>query len=660
MTPGFHVGAPSLHVKPSLSTNGDLPAAARHSISRAAEHLLSLQHPDGYWCALLTADSTLESDYILLQLWLNPPTGGVWNPPDRGRINRAVNRILSRQLPDGGFNIYVKGPSEISASVKAYFALKLAGLAYDDVRLVRLRERILALGGLQAANSYTKVNLSLFDLYPREGTPSIPPEILLLPGKLLYQMSSWSRAIVVSLAIVHAHDPKRPVPTGFNLDELLIPGKSTTFEGNDPWLSWRKTFVHSDRILKLWERYGFARIRKAAIRKCEHWMLEHMKHSDGLGAIYPPMQYSIMALDVLGYAADHPVLVEAIRQFEHLIVDDGETMFFQPCFSTVWDTAIGAYALGEAGYSQSRALQKSCDWLLQREIRRHGDWSVKRPYTEPSGWAFEFQNDWYPDIDDTAMVLLAFPHLRASDARAQAATRQRAIAWLLAMQSRDGGWAAFDVDNNWEILTHVPFADHNAMLDPTCADITGRTLEALAANGFDRDYPACRRAIDYLIRTQQMDGSWYGRWGVAYIYGTCFALRGLHAMREDDHEPYIQRANEWLRSIQNPDGGWGESCASYDNELFTGAESTPSQTAWALMGLLAGGDTGSSSVRHGFEYLIAHQMEDGAWHEELATGTGFPKVFYLNYHYYRLYFPLLALASFVKENSVGTAAQAVA
>jgi squalene-hopene/tetraprenyl-beta-curcumene cyclase len=624
--------SPTLHVRDALLV------AAQQKIQQAAAHLVSLQHGDGYWCALLTADTTLESDYILLQLWMHPPVDGVWNPPDRGRINRAAERILSRQLPDGGFNIYVKGPSEISASVKAYFALKLAGMPVDDSRMTKLRERILALGGMQAANSYTKVNLSLFDLYPREGTPSIPPEVMLLPGKLLYQMSSWTRAIVISLAIVHAHDPKRPVPAGFNLDEIFVPGKSTAFESNDSWLSWRKTFVQSDKILKLWDRYGFARIRKAALRKCEHWMLERMKHADGLGAIYPPMQYSIMALDVLGYPENSPVRAEAVRQFEKLMVDDGKTLFFQPCFSPVWDTAIASYALSESGYpGADAALAKAAGWLRAREIRRKGDWSMKRPWTEPSGWAFEFQNDWYPDIDDTAMVMLAFPRLT-----------RRAIDWLLAMQSKDGGWAAFDVDNNWEILTHVPFADHNAMLDPTCADITGRTLEALAANGFDRNNPACRRAIEYLIRTQESDGSWYGRWGVAYIYGTCFALRGLRAMREDDHEPYIQRGNEWLRSIQNPDGGWGESCASYDNDIYTAAASTPSQTAWALLGLMAGGDTCSSSVRQGIEYLVETQAADGAWGEELATGTGFPKVFYLNYHYYRLYFPLLALAEFVR------------
>ncbi len=641
---------------PTLQANEALLAGAGEKIHQAAELLLSLQHQDGYWCALLTADTTLESDYILLQLWLHPPVNGVWTPPSRAQIQRAVNRILSRQLRDGGFNIYHDGPSEISACVKAYFALKLAGVEYDGDPLTRLRKRIMALGGIHAANSYTKVNLSLFDLYPRELTPSIPPEIMLLPGKVLYQMSSWTRAIVISLAIVHSSNPKRPVPSGFNLDELEGEYSLQGDEINAEFISWRKTFLQTDKILKLWEKFGHVRSRRAAVKKCEHWMLERMKFSEGLGSIYPPMQYSIMALDVLGYAADHPVRMDAIHHFERLIVNDGDSMFFQPCFSPVWDTAIGGYALCEAGVTAAQpALTKAVDWLLDLEIRRKGDWSVKRPDTEPSGWAFEFRNDWYPDIDDTAMVMLAMPHLRASDPAKQAAVSRRAINWLLAMQSSDGGWAAFDVDNNWQILTHVPFADHNAMLDPTCADITGRTLEALAANGLDRTHPACKRGIDYLIGSQQADGSWYGRWGVAYIYGTCFALRGLASMKEDDHEFYIQRANEWLRSIQNSDGGWGESCASYDQGQYVGTKSTPSQTSWALLGLLAGGDTHSTSVLHGIEYLISTQGKDGSWNEDLATGTGFPKVFYLNYHYYRLYFPLLALAAFVKTQSAEAA-----
>lgn len=617
-------------------------------MDRAAAYLTGLQARDGHWCAELTADSTLESDYILFQLWLYPPQNGKWEPQTRSLVDKAAHSILDRQLPDGGFNIYVGGPSEVSASVKAYFALRLAGLTPDDPRMIRLRDRILALGGIQAANSYVKVNLSLFDMYPREHCPSIPPEVTLLPFDFLYQMSSWTRAIVVSLAIVHAAHPRRPVPAGLDLNELWLPGVNPAFPRDDRWFSWRNTFLAVDRLLKWWELHGLKSVRRRAIERAKDWMIERLHDSDGLGAIYPPMMYSVMALDVLGYPADHPLRAEALRQFNSLMVDDGERFFFQPCFSPVWDTSIAAYALAEAGGSGA-SLRRAADWLLAREIRRTGDWSVKRPGTEPSGWAFEYANAFYPDIDDSAMVMLALSESTASDGGAQKACQRRALEWLLAMQSADGGWAAFDADNNWGFLSYVPFADHNAMLDPACPDITGRVLEALAAHGVPHEHRAVRRGVDWLVRHQEADGSWYGRWGVAYIYGTCFALRGLAASGENDREAHILRAGEWLRSIQNADGGWGESCASYDNGTFTPAPSTPSQTAWALLGLIAGGDPDSLSVRHGIEYLLETQKPDGSWDEELATGTGFPKVFYLNYHLYKDYFPLLALASFVKH-----------
>jgi squalene-hopene/tetraprenyl-beta-curcumene cyclase len=634
---------------PTLAPSIPLKDSVLDAARRASDFLLSQQRRDGHWCALLTADTTLESDFILFQLWLYPPVNGVWQPETRVQVDRAARSIWARQLPDGGFNIYDKGPSEVSASVKAYTALKLAGYPAGDKRMIALRRCILNLGGVQSANSYTKVNLSLFGLYPRDCCPSIPPEIMLMPGKLLYQMSAWTRTIIVSLAIVHAHNPQRPVPKGFNLEELHLPGKSYEFAADDSWLTWRKAFVHSDKILKLWEKYGFARIRRSAIRKCEHWMVERFKYSDGLGAIYPPMMYAVMALDVLGYPPNHAVRVEALRQFNNLMCDSPDRFFVQPCFSPIWDTAIAAYALAEAGETPAARLASATDWMISKEIRRTGDWSVKRPTTEPSGWAFEYNNEHYPDIDDTAMVLLAFSSAQGTNSLKQRASTTRAVNWLLDMQGRDGGWAAFDVDNNWQFLNNVPFADHNAMLDPNCADITGRVLEALVAHGVGQDHPAVRRGVEWLERNQESDGSWYGRWGVAYIYGTCFALRGLAAAGEDNHEPHIQRANEWLRSIQNADGGWGESCASYDNGIYTGAHSTPSQTAWALMGLIAGGDTYSSSVLNGIRYLVNTQRPDGNWDEDLSTGTGFPKVFYLNYHNYRISFPLIALAAFSKH-----------
>jgi squalene-hopene/tetraprenyl-beta-curcumene cyclase len=399
--------------------------------------------------------------------------------------------------------------------------------------------------------------------------------------------------------------------------------------------------------LKFWDKYGSKSLRRQAIHEAERWMLERTHSSDGLGAIYPPMMYIIMALDLLGYDRQHPDFVEAENQFNSLLVDDGERFFFQPCFSPVWDTAIAAYALAVAGQAPKEALERTADWLLSKEVRRKGDWSVKRPATEPSGWYFEFANEFYPDIDDSAMVLLALAGAQASNPPAQEACTQRALDWLLSMQSKDGGWAAFDVDNNWTALSEVPFADHNAMLDPTCPDITGRVLEALCACGLDREHAAVRRGVEYLIRTQEQDGSWYGRWGVDYIYGTFLALRGLRAAGENDREAHVLRAAEWLRSIQNADGGWGESCASYDNNCFAPAGSTASQTAWAVLGLLASGDWRSQSATSGMEYLLATQRRDGSWHEELATGTGFPKVFYLTYHLYRQSFPLLALAEFL-------------
>ena len=651
-------------MSPRAQVHGSLVDAGAQAARKATSWLLQQQYEQGYWWADLTADSTLESDFILLELWLHPPVGGVWNPPSRPLIDKAVRAVLDRQLPDGGFNIYPQGPSEISATVKAYFALKLAGGAEGlsqqefTAALDKAKARILALGGIQAANSYTKINLSLFNLYPREGCPAVPPEMVLLPGNFMYQMSSWTRAIVTPLAIVHALNPCRPVPDGFNLREIFAPNVPVTFRRDPKLFTWRNLFLAADRLLKAWERWGSRSLRQRAIRRAEQWMLERTRYTDGLGAIYPPMQYIIMALDLLGYPPDHPDRVEAQKQFDRLMVNTGDRFYFQPCFSVVWDTAIAAFALGDSDDPQvADALRRCADWLLTKEVRRKGDWSVKRPRTEPSGWYFEFANEFYPDIDDTAMVLLALRRSRAGNSADQKACEQRAVRWLLDMQSKDGGWGAFDVDNNWRPLSYMPFADHNAMLDPTCPDITGRVLEALCACGLDRSHAAVRRGIEYLIRTQEQDGSWYGRWGVDYIYGTFLALRGLQAAGENDHEAHIQRALEWVRSIQNFDGGWGESCASYDNNRYTGAPSTPSQTAWAVLALLAGGDTRSSSLHDGIEYLLRTQTDDGTWDEELATGTGFPKVFYLCYHLYRHSFPLLALNTFVRVKAGQESAQ---
>ena len=618
-----------------------LAAAAGAATLRAGEAVLALQKADGYWCGDLLADTTLESDYVLLQLWLYPPEAGVWRPPTGGRIEKTRGAILARQLPDGGFNIYPDGPAELNATVKAYAALKLAGLSAESEPLTRARECVLRLGGIQETNSYVRINLSLFGLYPRRHVPTIPPELVLLPGGLIYEMSSWTRAIVVPLSIVQSRAGRRPVPAGFDLDELAAPGKSFRLPRRDRLSA---VFSQLDIALKVWEKGAPDMFRKSALREAEKWMLDRTRHSDGLGAIYPSMMYFIMALECLGYPRDHPDLVEAIRVFERLCTDTEDGLYFQPCFSPVWDTAIAMFALGEAGIEAPDAQRRAADWLIAREVRRRGDWSVKRPDLEPSGWAFEFSNEHYPDIDDTAMVLLALEHARATDPSAQARCEGRARHWLAQMQSSDGGWAAFDVDNNWALLNRMPFADHNAMLDPTCPDITGRVLEALCRRGLKLSDLPVDRGVAYLLETQEVDGSWYGRWGVNYLYGTFLALRGLRASRDRGASRAIWKAGRWIASVQNVDGGWGESCASYGEGRFVPAPSTPSQTAWALLGLIAAGQAESESLARGARHLMSTQRADGTWDETLATGTGFPGVFYLRYTLYRNYFPLLALA----------------
>jgi squalene-hopene/tetraprenyl-beta-curcumene cyclase len=647
---------------PSLTAEQHAQLAARDyqrmqqrlqvSMDAAASRLLDLQSPDGYWCGDLTADTTLESDYVLLQLWLYPPQGGAWEHASHPHVVKSARSILDRQLPDGGWNIFAGGSSEVNATARAYTALKLAGTPIDHPGMVRARNRAIALGGLQACNSYTKINLSLFGLYPRQYVPSVPPEIMLVPGNLLYEISSWTRTIIVPLSVVQALSGTRPVPEGFTLEELFVQGKKLTLPRRDRFSS---MFLHADRLVKLWERRGVEYVRRNAIRQAEEWMLARFRFSDGLGAIYPSIMYSIMAMDALNYERDQPDFLEALAQFQRLITEREETLQFQPCLSPVWDTAIASFALGEAGQPNSEALRKAADWLLAREIRRKGDWSVKRPDLRPSGWAFEFNNEYYPDIDDTAMVLLAFQHATASDPEKQAQAEARAVRWLLGMQSADGGWAAFDVDNNWQVLNKVPFADHNAMLDPTCPDITGRVLEALCRRGLTISHPAIERAVDYLLAQQKPDGSWFGRWGVNYTYGTFLALRGLRAVNAPRVRDAITKGADFLRAVQKPDGSWGESCTGYATHSFVPGPSTASQTAWGLLGLAAAGEVASGHVRRGVDWLLRTQNPDGSWDEPYNTGTGFPGVFYLTYHLYRQYFPLLALAVCGAGRSTATA-----
>ncbi len=632
-------------------------------IARAKEWLLGQQDPEGYWCGELEADSMLESDYIFMHTLLG--TG------DPGKMERAVNEILRHQNDDGGWSLYPGGPSNISYGVKAYLALKLMGWSKDHPVLVKAREWVLAHGGVVECNTFTKIYLCALGQYDYDAVPAIPPEIVLFPNWFyfnIYEISSWSRGILVPLSIIYAKKPFKKIQPEQGIDELFVGGRQNSnlhlrWDGKRP-VSWRNFFLFTDRMVHWFERVHIRPLRKIAIKKAEKWMLERFEKSDGLGAIYPAMLNSIVALRCLNYSVDDPQMIRAMDEFEKLGIDCPEgtpeyptpTFRMQPCLPPVWDTAQAMYALGEAGIAKDDPrMLKAADWILSKEVRQKGDWAEKVKNVEPGGWYFEFNNEFYPDIDDTGQVLLALNFVDNPRERYQHEVCQRALNWIWAMQCRNGGWAAFDKDNTKSIFEYVPFADHNAMLDPPTVDITGRMLEMLAQYGYTRKDPRVEKAVQFILKEQEPDGSWFGRWGVNYLYGTFLVLRGLEAMGFWNHEPAIQQAAEWIRMVQNADGGWGETCGTYDDPNQRGiGPSTPSQTAWALLGLLAAGDTRSDSVAKGIRWLAEQQHEDGSWSELVPgrngesyyTGTGFPRVFYLGYHLYKQYFPLLALTTY--------------
>jgi squalene-hopene/tetraprenyl-beta-curcumene cyclase len=626
----------------------DLKSRVIVAADAARKFLFSQQDEQGFWCGELEADTTLESDYILLHTLLG--TGSA------ERMSKAARYVLKNQNDDGGWSIYAGGLSNVSATVKGYFGLKLAGYPQEHPALVKARERIFQLGGVTAVNTFTKIYLCFFGQYDYDAVPAIPPEIVLFPKWFwfnIYEISAWSRAILVPLSIAYAKKPFKKIPAERGIDELFPAGQQHTsmhLKWDAKLISWRNFFLVLDRLTHWMERVHVRPLRSIALRAAEKWMLERFEMSDGLGAIYPAMMNAIIALRCLGYSVDDPQFIRAMDEFEALGIEDEETFRMQPCKSPVWDTAYALFALGESGVPATEPrMVAAAEWILQKQVTHKGDWSVKNPKAAPGGWYFEFNNEFYPDVDDTAMVNLGLSQVEHPNGRYQHETVQRATDWVLSMQCKNGGFASFDKDNDRMVFQHIPFADHNAMLDPPTVDITGRVLEMLAAYGYSSDEVAVKRAIKFIKHEQEPDGSWFGRWGVNYVYGTMQVLRGLQSMGMDYHEPCIQHGAEWLRSIQNPDGGWGETCGSYDDATIKGiGPSTPSQTAWAVLGLLAASDTRSDSVARGVAYLLRTQKKDGSWDEPVFTGTGFPRVFYLKYHMYRQYFPLLALTTYAK------------
>lgn len=625
-----------------------LQAAVADALRRGRENLLRLQQPDGHWCGELAVDATLCADTVQFMHWAGRVDGDL--------EAKCEAHLLRRQGADGGWRLYPGGPAEINASIKAYFALKLAGHRPDLPHMRDARSTILRLGGIPRANTYTKLYLALLGQFPWEHLPTIPPELVLLPpgGPLhLYAMSSWSRAMIVPLAIIRHHRPTRVLPPEKHLHELYPAGleeSDLSLAPDGRTFSWRNVFLALSSAARVLESPGLSALRRKALRAAEAWMLERMgEGSDGLAAVFPAILNARIALKALGYADHHPAAAKAERDFAKLFVEDPDDFRIQPCQSPVWDTAINLLALLEAGADPGDPrLGKAEQWLREREVRARGDWAVMNPAPEASGWPFEYRNDFFPDTDDTMMVLMALGYF----APGEDAQRERAMRWLMSFQCKEGGWAAFDRDVTRRWLEDMPFADHNAILDPPCSDLTGRMLELMGRAGMDRRGRAARRAVAYLRRTQETDGSWCGRWGVNYLYGTWQVLRGLRRIGEDMRQDWIVRARDWLLSCQNEDGGWGETPASYEDPALKGkGPSSASQTAWALMGVCAAGGAGGEAALRGARWLLERQRPDGSWAEDAVTGTGFPKVFYLRYDMYRHNFPVLALAAWAAEIS---------
>lgn len=621
-------------------------AALDRALSGSAEALAKQQRSDGHWVFELEADATIPSEYILLDHFL-------------GRLDAKQTALHERMAvylrgiqedKHDGWPLFHRGPMDISASVKAYFALKCVG---DDVHaphMVRARRAILAVGGAEKSNVFTRIQMALFGAVPWRAVPVMPVEIMILPRWFPFHLSKiayWSRTVIVPLLVLCALKPIAKNPKGITIDELFVtpPYEVGNWHSNKSRSILIPVFRAVDAVLRVAEPFFPKGLRQKAIRKAVSWVKTRLNGIDGLGAIYPAMANSVMMFNALGYDADEPHYDIALKSIDNMVVDLPEKTYCQPCLSPVWDTALSAHAVLEAGLDKDIAT-KACDWLISRQVLNVvGDWAEWRPNVRPGGWAFQYNNDYYPDLDDTAVVVMALDRLDHDKYRNAI---DRAVEWVLGLQSKNGGWGAFDADNTYSYLNHIPFADHGALLDPPSADVTARCLSMLAQLGYKKEHPAVASSIEYLRREQEKEGCWFGRWGTNYIYGTWSVLCALNAIGVDNKDPMVARAVSWLLSVQQADGGWGESGQSYykDFPKGTGVPSTPAQTAWALLALMAAGAVDTPSVERGVQHLMNTQKDDGTWAEDYYTAVGFPRVFYLSYHGYKAFFPLWALARY--------------
>jgi squalene-hopene/tetraprenyl-beta-curcumene cyclase len=629
----------------TISIFTDLIGKVSEALRRTHSYYLSEQHADGYWWYELESNVTITAEYLMLLHFMGLD--------DKKRDRKIANYILNKQQADGSWPIHWGGNGDLSTTVEAYFALKLAGLPADDLPLLKAKTFILNNGGAESVRVFTRIFLALFGQCDWKAIPSIPVETNLLPVWFpinIYHFSSWARSTLVPLSIILDIKPEKPIPSSLGIRELykdpykIPPVTSQKLE----LLSLKRFFVVLDSVLKTMEKLQIRPFRKIAIERTERWLLEHQESTGDWGGIQPAMVNSIFALVARGYAASHDPVKRGLWALERFTIENEEEISLQSCISPVWDTALTALALDCSGIERDHdSILKACRWLVSKQIFQKGDWSVKRPNLEPGGWAFEFDNNWYPDIDDTAVVLMLL--YRYSDKEfIKPENLKKGIEWILGMQGKDGGWGAFDVDNDVRILNELPFSDLEATIDPSTPDITGRVLEILGQSGYELSTTAVKRGIDFIKRTQDDGGSWWGRWAVNHIYGTWSVLSGLASIGEDMSSPYIKRAIQWLKTCQNSDGGWGERCESYETGAQKGCgQSTPSQTAWAILGLIAANEGKSAEVLGGVQYLLNGQLPNGTWEEDEFTGTGFPKYFMIRYHNYRNCFPLLALGRFM-------------
>jgi squalene-hopene/tetraprenyl-beta-curcumene cyclase len=633
------------------------------SIEAATRALLALQQPDGHWVFELEADATIPAEYVLLRHYLAEPV-------DAGLEAKIAVYLRRIQGDHGGWPLFRDGAFDMSASVKAYFALKMIGDSVDAAHMVRAREAIRSRGGASRSNVFTRLMLALFGFVPWRAVPVMPVEIMLLPRWFpfhLDKVSYWSRTVIVPLLVVQTLKPKARNPKGVRIDELFLEPPQTIGpapKAPQQKASWFWLFHGVDVVLHAAAPLFPKRLRQRAIDRAVAWVTERLNGEDGLGAIFPAMANSVMMFDVLGYPEHHPDRAIARKSVEKLLVVHQHEAYCQPCVSPIWDTGLACHALLEVG--GARAVAQACkglDWLVPKQILDvKGDWIARRPDLAPGGWAFQYANPHYPDVDDTAVVVMAMDRAQSSSAQTDfRSSIAPAREWILGMQSENGAWGAFDADNEFDYLNNIPFADHGALLDPPTDDVTARCVSMLAQIGdtAEKSQPVVR-AIDYLRRTQLTEGSWYGRWGMNYIYGTWSVLCALNAAGVDQATPEFRKAVAWLVNVQNADGGWGEDGASYklDYRGYEPAPSTASQTAWALLGLMAAGEVDHPAVKRGIDYLSRMQGKDGFWDEPRYTATGFPRVFYLRYHGYSKFFPLWALARY--RNLKNANARAVA